>query len=755
MHPSMTNDPLSPGCRVHTNMETGEQRITFPDGHEQHTTNREATQDVSDRNTSPETRDAPDDGLSLYFQNHLSPEVWRPTLPGIVDYRCRMGTDHHRSRRRNAPALLKATWIAIAQLLAAAGSPPSMIALSIDHIAHIAGVCRKQLMGPDGIIRQLVALNLIDVEQRPYPGKTGYRNVYHIDRARLERETLDYLPAICHDLGVPEPRLRHQPPADQMRLPMDDLTPSNAGGSVTEPQDDTMWHQPRATEPQDDTTWHQGESPTAPALVPCGTRASPRWHQTGAEWHQGESPTAPGLVTNGTRASPVGHQAGATWHHCPESPEESPEGGGDVAPTPSSSAHPVIPDQEQRIASLEQRMQAMKEAHAHQFETLMQQQEATMQQYAAAMQQQESLMQRMVETLHTITTRMEPTSAPTGSPTAPATTALAADDSETWLSSPPPCPTEQPFLPSIRELYRIYEGQTVFRDHERTRLNYVKEQYDLPSGQYGWYWLAWALMESGEAEKRHGPLLKYAEGVLRRTFAKKDHSESPLPLSEQTTSGVGSTGDGDAPSSPARPASEGNLDAGAEATTAPATIPDRAGDQSLARPASTAPPDVSASNAPAPSSSAPPVAKPANDAQMNPLLTLTRDAICGRGVRLIATGFDLSELTAVQPTEAEIQATLDYVLGDPPERYQYFLCDLPNDIRSYRGRNGKVQKKVSGRPFYETPMDGQVRVAWVQRFQNAQTATEKEGMLRDLVKWTHCQAQPNRQFPSLSFLNYL
>jgi len=224
--PATHDDALPPGCSVVVNMASGTQTITFPDGRVVTRSNDGSSQDDAAHPSAPaeertehaeHVEHAPQEDdhtmreeLIHLYASSISPELWKPSIPAIVLHMCRNEAAYTgRTTRGKGAAALVMVWTTLWQLLVTFSQTPRAGIFSIDQIARLARVSRDSLVGDHGYLQRLVDLGVLNREQVPYPGKTGYRFSYAIDMAQLERKTHELLPEIATEIGVTDPRM-HQ-----------------------------------------------------------------------------------------------------------------------------------------------------------------------------------------------------------------------------------------------------------------------------------------------------------------------------------------------------------------------------------------------------------------------------------------------------------------------------------------------------------------------------------------------------------------
>ncbi|MFP4440925.1 MAG: hypothetical protein ACLFVO_27130, partial [Chloroflexaceae bacterium] len=167
----------------------------------------------------------PDDDLFAFCARHANPELWRTTIPLAVRVRCQ----GHKG--------LIATWTAIHWLIVL-WSANGRQDFGVREIAAEAGVGRNELTGPTGYIQRLVDRGLLSiVGSRRIPGMPHPRPIYAIDLWDLEQQSIQLLPDLLRDRGVPPPPRPAPDPRqrsffDQLDSPGDtdspDLLPTGA-----------------------------------------------------------------------------------------------------------------------------------------------------------------------------------------------------------------------------------------------------------------------------------------------------------------------------------------------------------------------------------------------------------------------------------------------------------------------------------------------------------------------------------------------
>ena len=143
--------------------------------------------------TTTTTATSADDELVAFCVRNANPELWRTTIPLVVRLRCH----GHKG--------LIATWTAIHWLMVL-WSATGRRDFGVREIAAEARVGRNELTGPTGYIQRLVDLGLLVIAgYRPIPGMLHPRPIYTIDLWHLERDSMDLLPDLLRDRGLPPP----------------------------------------------------------------------------------------------------------------------------------------------------------------------------------------------------------------------------------------------------------------------------------------------------------------------------------------------------------------------------------------------------------------------------------------------------------------------------------------------------------------------------------------------------------------------
>lgn len=417
----------------------------------------------------------PDDDLFAFCARHANPELWRTTIPLAVRVRC----DGHKG--------LIATWTAIHWLIVL-WSANGRQDFGVREIAAEAGVGRNELTGPTGYIQRLVDRGLLSiVGSRRIPGMPHPRPIYAIDLWDLEQQSIQLLPDLLRDRGVPPPPRPAPDPRqrsffDQLDPPADagtaDLPPT---GAAPEPRPSCTI---RGQHPAPGTGTPAAETAAGhTAMGACGTDQA----QMGANWPE----TGTAMTGNGTDRTAEHHPVHDSGTAMPNH--------GTSRPDSVTGAHAFGTDRPEtmtdtaRIRDIE-RTKEGKNERAREY--------VTHADVCALFQQITTQVTDQIQALF---------QHHTGNPAA----------REVPVTGPiPVAPPEEPALPADPlTLWQADRGQVSQRD--QFQLELLAGQYDRATGGYGAYWLGRAILLADLCLEPKGQraTIPYLKRMLKRWHA--------------------------------------------------------------------------------------------------------------------------------------------------------------------------------------------------------------------------------------------